>query len=170
MNDAAEVLDTLYTSLEAAAGKHAPVNAVFSLNIVERVKCHSCDKITHQQDYNPVCSFDITRSSHPHSACRTYIEVGVRWMPGPARTWIHTSICGSVLQCFFTTSTTELRETAASSGITELGTLLKEVIATEKTCDTDEGEALPVPLESVAWAAKWLLPSTFFECRIVHTP
>ena len=53
-----------------------------------------------------------------------------------------------MLQCFFTTSTTELRETAASSGITELGTLLREVIATEKTCDTDEGEAPPSPSAS----------------------
>ena len=47
-------------------------------------------------------------------------------------------------QCFFTTSTTELRATAASSGISELGALLKEVIAAEKTCDTDEGEVPPV--------------------------
>lgn len=54
MNDAAEVLDTLYTSLEAVAGKQAPINAVFTLNIVEAVRCKSCGKTTHLQDNTPV--------------------------------------------------------------------------------------------------------------------
>ena len=73
-----------------------------------------------------------------------------------------------MLQCFFTTSTTELRETAASSGITELGTLLREVIATEKSCDTDEGEA-PAWGPSASAGLVWLLPSSFIERRVVHT-
>jgi hypothetical protein len=68
MNDAAEVLDTLYTSLEAAAGTDAPVNAVFSLNIVEQVKCRSCNMTTHQQDYNPVCNLGTTRYSRVTSS------------------------------------------------------------------------------------------------------
>ena len=58
MNDAAEVLDTLYTSLEAVAGKEAPVNAVFTLNVVEAVHCKFCGKTTHLQDNTPASPFE----------------------------------------------------------------------------------------------------------------
>ena len=57
MNDAAEVLDTLYTSLEAVAGEDAPVNAVFSLHIMEAVHCGSCGKMTHHQENKPASLF-----------------------------------------------------------------------------------------------------------------
>jgi len=40
---------------------------------------------------------------------------------------------------FYTASTTELRQTAASTGISGLGELLQQVSAAEKTRDTEEG-------------------------------
>ena len=54
MQDAAEVLDTLYESLVVVAGPEAPINAVFSLNIVESVTCRACGTVTHMQDNSPV--------------------------------------------------------------------------------------------------------------------
>ena len=55
MADAAEVLMALYESLVRVAGREAPVNEVFSLNIVESVRCHACNKKTHMQEYYQVC-------------------------------------------------------------------------------------------------------------------
>ena len=54
MQDAAEVLDTLFQSIKIAAGLEAPINAVFSFNIVESVTCRACGIITHMQDNSPV--------------------------------------------------------------------------------------------------------------------
>ena len=48
MNDASEVLYTLYESINGAAGAASPVDATFGLSVKEGVHCQ-CGTITHKQ-------------------------------------------------------------------------------------------------------------------------
>lgn len=48
MNDASEVLYTLYESINGSAGDNSPVDAVFGLAVREGVHCE-CGRVTHQQ-------------------------------------------------------------------------------------------------------------------------
>lgn len=48
MNDASEVLYTLYESINSSAGAASPVDAIFGLAVKEGVHCH-CGRTTHNQ-------------------------------------------------------------------------------------------------------------------------
>ena len=100
MSDAAEVLDTLYSSLEAVAGKDAPVNAVFTLNVVEGVTCKTCSKTTHKQDNSPVGPSD-PYTLYLHTMCRLERE---RESNAPVYEFVDASI-----ECLLYSSTYELR-------------------------------------------------------------
>lgn len=53
MNDASEVLYTLYESINGSAGESSPVDAVFGLAVREGVHCE-CGKVTHKQVLHPL--------------------------------------------------------------------------------------------------------------------
>ena len=61
MNDASEVLYTLYESINAYAGAASPVDAIFGLSVKEGVHCH-CGKETHKQVRSPAPSPPCSRT------------------------------------------------------------------------------------------------------------
>ena len=72
MSDAAETLLSLYSSINAVPGPSKPLDDIFGLEVLEYVRCSSCDRMSHRQQYVQVCTADwsLSRSAKPASAVR----------------------------------------------------------------------------------------------------
>ena len=60
MSDAAETLLSLYSSINAVSGSVKPLDDIFGLEVLEFVKCSSCGRASHRQQYVQVRAPDYT--------------------------------------------------------------------------------------------------------------
>ncbi len=76
MSDAAETLLSLYSSINAVPGSVKPLDDIFGLEVLEYVRCSSCGRMSHRQQYVQVRTADwiLLGSAKPASAVRLRAE------------------------------------------------------------------------------------------------